>query len=106
MRKLKFKISVTTNPVSIFLQQMRFYQDFCKSSHQGHKVVNAFLDALNILNSLKIPKLTEDRKRICDGKKLQVECEVMLASFESNTALRNNDISGDFCRCFGICYVL
>lgn len=48
MRKLKFKISVTANPVSIFLQQMRFYQDFCKSSHQGHKVVNAFLDYLNI----------------------------------------------------------
>ena len=30
-------------------------------------------------------------------KKLQVECEVVLASFESNTALRNNDVSGDFC---------
>ena len=33
-------------------------------------------------------------------KKSQVECEVMLASFESNKAPRNNDISANFYRKF------
>ena len=54
VRKLNFKSSVTIDPISILLEQMRFIKICTKKSHQGHKVVNSFLDTLDI------PKLTKE----------------------------------------------
>ena len=57
-------------------------------------MVNSFLDTLNI------PRLTEEQKNMCEGKILPVECEVMLASFQSNKAPGNNSNSAKFHRKF------
>ena len=57
-------------------------------------MVNDFLD------TLIIPKLTEEQKHVCEGKILHKECELMLHTFQSNKAPGDDAIPVEFYKKF------
>ena len=94
MRKLDINGSVTTDPSTILSEQKRFYQDLYASGHQGSDAVMGFLDTLDI------PKLSEEQKNACEGKICPMECKLILETFQDNKAPGNDGIPAEFYKKF------
>ena len=64
IRKLLISGSITTDPYRILAEQKRFYQNLYKTkdSVEATDSIEAFL------NSLNIPKLSEEQRQSCEGR--------------------------------------
>ena len=79
VRKLKIKGSITTDPLKILSEEKRFHQELYKSKNLGNKQPTE-----TFLNSLNIPRLTDQQKLSCEGSITEEDCVKALQSFQGN----------------------
>ena len=74
MRKLNINDSIITDAWTILSEQKRFYHALYTSNNSPDTMndIRSFLDSINI------PKLSEEQKQRCEGKILPEECETLL----------------------------
>ena len=70
IRKLLISGSITTDLYRILSEQKRFYQNLYKTKDS----VEALDSMEAFLNSLNIPKLSEEQKQSCEGRNSTEEC--------------------------------
>ena len=85
MRKLKINGTITTDPFKILSEEKRFYQELYTSKNLGNKQATEIF-----LNSLNIPRLTDEQKLSCEGSITEEECVKALHSFQGNKAPGND----------------
>ena len=61
---------------------------------------NIALEISTFLNDLNIPTLSEDQKKICEGKVSAEECYRLLDSFDNNKTPGNDGIPIELCKIF------
>ena len=85
-----------TYPKKIRQEIHNFYSNLCKRDplSPSEDVLNSFL------NNPKIPKLSDNDIRICDGKLTVDECYKSLQLFESNKSPGNDGLTIEFYRAF------
>ena len=79
VRKLKINGSITTDPFEILSEEKRFYQELYKSKNLGNKQATEIF-----LNSLNIPRLTDEQKLSCEGSLTEKKCVKDLQSCQGN----------------------
>ena len=79
VRKLKINGSITTDPFEILSEEKRFYQELYKSKNLGNKQATEIF-----LNSLNIPRLTDEQKLSCEGSLTEEKCVKDLQSCQGN----------------------
>ena len=79
MRKLKINGSITTDSFKILSEEKRFYQELYKSKNFGNKQATEIF-----LNSLNIPRLTDEQKLSCEGSLTEEKCVKDLQSCQGN----------------------
>jgi len=91
-RKLLISGSITTDPYRILSEQKRFYQNLYKTkdSVEASNSIEAFL------NSLNIPKLSEEQRQLCEGRISTEECRTIIETFQNNKSLRNDGLPIEF----------
>ena len=62
MQKLKINGSITTDPSKILSEEKRFYQELYTSKNLGNEQATEIF-----LNSLNIPRFTDEQKLSCEG---------------------------------------
>ena len=62
MQKLKINGSITTDPFKILSEEKRFYQELYTSKNLGNEQATEIF-----LNSLNIPRFTDEQKLSCEG---------------------------------------
>ena len=62
MQKLKINGSITTDPFKILSEEKRFYQELYTSNNLGNEQATEIF-----LNSLNIPRFTDEQKLSCEG---------------------------------------
>ena len=100
IRKLQINSSLTTNPSVILSEAKHFYMNLYQSTS-----ITADREILieNFLNSLDIPKLSEEEKQSCEGNISLKECETILESFKENKSPGSDGIPIEFYkRCWDI----
>ena len=85
----------TSDPEIIMSNLKKFYGTLYKS--RSHKTKS---ECLSYLDSLGIPKLSEDEKNLCEGKLTVKECWDALNSMGANKSPRNDGLSKEFYICF------
>ena len=78
-KTLKINGSITTDPFKILSEEKRFYQELYKSENLGNKQPTEVF-----LNSLNIPRLTDQQKLSCEGSITEEECVKALQSFQGD----------------------
>ena len=89
IRKLCINGLLTTDPLRIFNEQKRFYQELYQSinsTSNNSEKMSLFLDNLNI------PKLTETDKSSCESKISAGDCYKLLDRFQNNKTPGNDGI--------------
>ena len=71
--------SITTDPFKILSEEKRFYQELYKSKNLGNKQATEIF-----LNSLNVPRLTDEQNLSCEGSITEEECVKALQSFQGN----------------------
>ena len=79
MRKLKINGSITTDPFEILSEEKRFYQELYTSKNLGNEQATEIF-----LNSLNIPRLTDEQKLSCEGSLTEEKCLKDLQSCQGN----------------------
>ena len=79
MRKLKINGSITTDPFKILSEEKRLCQELYISKNLGNKQATEIF-----LNSLNIPRLTDEQKLSCEGSLTEEKCFKDLQSFQGN----------------------
>ena len=79
VRKLKINGSITTDLFKILSEEKRLCQELYMSKNSGNKQVTEIF-----LNSLNIPRLTDEQKLSCEGSITEGECVKALQSFQGN----------------------
>ena len=79
VRKLKINGSITTDPFKILSEEKRFYQELYTSKNLGNKQATEIF-----LNSLNIPRLTDEQKLSCEGSLTEEKCVKDLQSYQGN----------------------
>ena len=100
IRKLQINSSLTTDPSVILSEAKHFYMNLYQSTS-----ITADREILieNFLNSLDIPKLSEEEKQSCEGNISLEECETILESFKENKSPGSDGIPIEFYkRCWDI----
>ena len=97
IRKLLINDVITTVPLKILKEQERFYNNLYKSSINGPNTASR---SSSFLNSLNIPKLSEEQKALCEGKISSEECFRILDNFQNNKTPGNDGIPIEFYRKF------
>ena len=85
-----------TDPKKTLQEAHKFYSNLCKQDplNPSEDILNSFL------NNTKIPKLSDNDIRICDGKLTVDECYKSLQLFESNKSPGNEGLTAEFYRAF------
>ena len=96
MRKLKINGSITTDPFKIRSEEKRFYQELYTSKNLGNEQATEMF-----LNSLNIPRLTDEQKLSCEGSITEEECVKALQSFQGNKTPGNDGLPIEFIVKFG-----
>ena len=78
IRKLLINDIITTDPLKILKEQECFYNKLCKSNGS-----DTAWQTSSFLNSLNIPKLSEEQKTLCEGKISSEECLCILENFQN-----------------------
>jgi len=94
MRKLNIDGSITTDPFNILNEQQRFYQELYTERNKNNKAIESFS------RDLSIPKLSEERKMLCEGKITSEECALLLECFQNNKTPGNDGIAIEFYKKF------
>ena len=91
IRKSLISGSITTDPYRILSEQKRFYQNLYKTndSAKASDSIAAFL------NSLNIPKLSEEQRQSCEGRITTEECRTIIETFQNNKSRVNDGIPID-----------
>ena len=71
--------SITTDPFKILSEEKRFYQELYKSKNLGNKQATEIF-----LNSLNVPRLTDEQNLSCEGGITEEKCVKALQSFQGN----------------------
>ena len=92
IRKLLISGSITTDPYRILAEQKRFYQNLYKTkdSVEATDSIEAFL------NSLNIPKLSEEQRQSCEGRISTEECRTIIETFQNNKSPGNDGLPIEF----------
>ena len=91
VRKFKINGTITTDPFKILSEEKRFYQELYTSKNLGNKQATEIF-----LNSLNIPRLTDEQKLSCEGSITEEECVKALHSFQGNKAPGNDGFPIEF----------
>ena len=83
MRKLK-----SNGSIKFLSGEKRFYQELYTSKNLGNEQATEIF-----LNSLNIPRLTDEQKLSCEGSITEEECVKALQSFQGNKASGNDGLS-------------
>ena len=95
IRKLLINDIITTDPLKILKEQECFYNKLCKSNGS-----DTAWQTSSFLNSLNIPKLSEEQKTLCEGKISSEECLCILENFQNIKTPGNDGIPIEFYRKF------
>ena len=79
VRKLKINGTIATDPFKFLSEEKRFYQELYKSKNLGNKQATEFF-----LNSLNVPRLTDEQNLSCEGSITEGECVKALQSFQGS----------------------
>ena len=92
IRKLLISGSITTDPYRILAEQKRFYQNLYKTkdSVEATDSIEAFL------NSLNIPKLSEEQRQSCEGRISTEDCRIIIETFQNNKSPGNDGLPIEF----------
>ena len=92
IRKLLRSGSITTDPYRILSEQKRFYQNLYKTndSVEASDPIEAFL------NSLNIPKLSEEQTQSCEEQIPTEECRTIIETFQNNKSPGNDGLPIEF----------
>ena len=71
--------SITSDPFKILSEEKRFYQELYKSKNLGNKQATEIF-----LNSLNVPRLTDEQNLSCEGSITEGECVKALQSFQGS----------------------
>ena len=84
--------SITANPYRILSEQKRFYQNLYKTndSVEASDSIEAFL------NSLNIPKLSEQQRKSWEGRISTEECRTIIETFQNNKSPGNDGLPIEF----------
>ena len=99
IRKLLISGSITTDPYRTLAEQKRFYQNLYKTkdSVEATDSIEAFL------NSLNIPKLSEEQRQSCEGRISTEECRTIIETFQNNKSPGNDGLPIEFYKsCCGV----
>ena len=101
IQKLLISGSITTDPYRILAEQKRFYQNLYKTkdSVEATDSIEAFL------NSLNIPKLSEEQRQSCEGRITTEECRTIIETLKNNKSPGNDGLSIEFYKTAGISLV-
>ena len=91
VRKLKINGSITTDPFKILSEEKGFYQELYTSKNLGNEQATE-----TFLNSLNIPRLTDERKLSCEGSITEEERVRALQSFQGNKTPGNDGLPIEF----------
>ena len=94
-RKLLINDIITTDPLKILKEQECFYNKLYKSNGS-----DTAWQTSSFLNSLNIPKLSEEQKTLCEGKISSEECLCILENFQNIKTPGNDGIPIEFYRKF------
>ena len=92
MRKLNLNGDIIEDPKVILNEQKRFYQDLYTSQNK------TFLkdDEKIFFQSPTLPKLTEEKRKICEGHLSNSECYKALKTFGKNKSPGNDGLTSEF----------
>ena len=84
--------SITTDLYRILTEQKRFYLNLYKTkdSVEATDSIEAFL------NSLNIPKLSEEQRQSCEGRISTEECRTIIETFQNNKSPGNDGLPIEF----------
>ena len=83
--------SITTDPYRILSEQKRFYQNLYKTNDlEASDPIEAFL------NSLNIPKLSEEQRQSCEERITTEECRTIKETFQNNKSPGNDGLPVEF----------
>ena len=81
---------LTSDPKRIMTEVEQFYSDLYSANAESSNASYSFL------HKPKIPKLTTEKKNICEGKLSLKECFDCLQSFENNKSPSNDGLTAEF----------